>query len=301
MTIFDGLMSLAGLGVANKHSGVFIEKVSNAIEGGLKPWQTRRMALAEKDAAITKAEADIEIAAMQNRASVRVLAEELRDQRNIEAQIMKALPNIREDAKPEDMDDDWIANFFDKSRLVSNEEMQDLWAQVLAGEANEPGAFSHRTVNFLATLTKKEALEFRNFCSYNWKDQSGRYFPIIFEVRDNLPVAFTYSQLKHFDAIGLITFESTGSGMGFTTEALQLSYHGQYFDIAYIKQRTDDKHTRASIPAGRVSLTQIGNELASICKPVPDECVVEYVVKHWISRSRSVSCLIPVPKPTDLS
>ena len=34
------------------------------------------------------------------------------------------------------MEEDWIANFFDKCRIVSDSEMQSLWARVLAGEAN---------------------------------------------------------------------------------------------------------------------------------------------------------------------
>jgi hypothetical protein len=36
-------------------------------------------------------------------------------------------------------------------------EMQNLWAQVLAGEANSPGTYSKRTVNFLSSLDKKDA------------------------------------------------------------------------------------------------------------------------------------------------
>ena len=32
------------------------------------------------------------------------------------------------------MDNDWTVNFFDKSRIVSDDEMQNLWSRVLAGE-----------------------------------------------------------------------------------------------------------------------------------------------------------------------
>ncbi len=69
----------------------------------------------------------------------------------------KALPRLDENAKPDSIEDDWIVNFLDKSRIVSDNQMQDLWSRVLAGEANSPGTYSKRTVNFLSDLDKIEA------------------------------------------------------------------------------------------------------------------------------------------------
>ena len=69
----------------------------------------------------------------------------------------KAIPHLNEEAKPDAMEDDWVANFFDKGRIVSNPEMQSLWARVLAGEANIPSTYSKRTVNLLSDLDKSEA------------------------------------------------------------------------------------------------------------------------------------------------
>lgn len=66
------------------------------------------------------------------------------------------------------MDDDWIVNFFDKCRLVRDEQMQSLWARILAGEANKPGTFSRRTVNFVASMDKIDASAFTHLCSFCW-------------------------------------------------------------------------------------------------------------------------------------
>ena len=57
---------------------------------------------------------------------------------NMEGITAKALPLLNENAGPDSMDNDWIVNFFDKSRIVSDDEMQNLWSRVLAGEANAP-------------------------------------------------------------------------------------------------------------------------------------------------------------------
>src|SRR6266542_4826978 len=88
------------------------------------------------------------------RAMHRFIEEEAHRQKNIEDITAKALPQLEEGAKPDAMEDDWVTNFFDKSRIVSDTQMQDLWSRVLAGEANTPGAYSKRTVNFLSDLDK---------------------------------------------------------------------------------------------------------------------------------------------------
>lgn len=104
---------------------------------------------------------------MQHRALKRFLAEEENRQRNIESIIQKAIPNVHEDAKPEQIEDDWLVNFFDKCRLISEQEMQRLWSRLLAGEANAAGRFSKRTLGLLATLESTDAhllQKLRTFC-----------------------------------------------------------------------------------------------------------------------------------------
>ena len=54
----------------------------------------------------------------------------------------KAVPQLNKNEKPESMENDWIVNFFDKSRIVSDNEMQQLWSRILAGEANAHGTYS---------------------------------------------------------------------------------------------------------------------------------------------------------------
>jgi hypothetical protein len=130
--------SLINLGDLSKPANTFIKKISDAIGGLYKPFQIRRVAQAEADADKIRAVAQIEITELQHRAVSRLFAEEAKKQHNIEAITLKALPDIKSDSLPENVEDDWIANFFDKCRLISDEQMQSLWARILAGEANSP-------------------------------------------------------------------------------------------------------------------------------------------------------------------
>jgi Protein of unknown function (DUF2806) len=111
---------------------VLIEKIAEAVDGIARPWQIKRVAEAEAEADKIHAVAQIEISELQRRAVTRLFAEEAKKQNNTEAITAKALPELNSDAKPEDVEDDWIANCFDKCRLISDEEMQKLWAKVLS-------------------------------------------------------------------------------------------------------------------------------------------------------------------------
>ena len=52
--------------------------------------------------------------------------------------------------------------------MVSDDDMQQIWAGILAGEANNSGSFSRRTVNLVADLDKRNAQLFRNLCGFAW-------------------------------------------------------------------------------------------------------------------------------------
>ena len=65
-----------------------------------------------------------------------------------------------------EVDHDWTARFFNDVQDVSSEEMQQLWARVLAGEVDRPGQFSLRTLDTLRNMSVGEAKLFAEACNY---------------------------------------------------------------------------------------------------------------------------------------
>src|SRR5271169_5455329 len=124
---------LANLGELTKPASVLIEKISDAVGGVFKPYQIVRVAKAEAEAERIQAEARIQITDLHRRAMHRFLEEEAKKQSNIEAVTQKALPLLDKNSCPQNVEDDWITNFFDKSRIISDEGMQQLWSKLLAG------------------------------------------------------------------------------------------------------------------------------------------------------------------------
>ena len=138
------------LGNRTKAAKALLKKTSETGVGPFAYWKINLAAMAKAAAALIEAQSEIEITELQQRSTWRLLEEESQYQKNMEGITAKALPQLDENANADSIENDWLFNFFDKSRIVSDNEMQDLWARILAGEANTPGTYSKRTVNFLS-------------------------------------------------------------------------------------------------------------------------------------------------------
>ena len=250
----NSLVNMSGL---TKPADTLIKKVSGAVGGWFAPYQIRRVAKAEAEAALIKAQTDIEVTALHRRAAHRFIEEEAQRQKNMEDITDKALPQLNENARPESMDNDWIANFFDKCRIVSDDEMQRLWSRVLAGEANVPGSYSKRTVNFLSDLDKAEAELFTKFCGFGW--QIGNIVPLVFDVQAEIynRYGINFNALSHLESIGLVQFNHL---TGFLRQKLPKKCDVFYYGRPLALQMPHD--TDNELELGKVLLTRIGQELA---------------------------------------
>lgn len=100
--------SLINLGDLSKPATVLIEKISDAIGTLYEPRQIKRIAHAEAEAEKIKVMAGIEVSEIQQRALVRLVQEEGKKQENIESITANATSQLKDDAKPEELDEDWI-------------------------------------------------------------------------------------------------------------------------------------------------------------------------------------------------
>ena len=73
--------------------------------------------------------------------------------------------STQDSSTPLGVDSGWLLNFLDKSKTVSDDEMQDLWASILAGEANFAGSYSPKTLTIVTDVDQKVATLFNTFCS----------------------------------------------------------------------------------------------------------------------------------------
>lgn len=114
----------------------------------------------------------------------RIVHKELRRQENIDnvTEIAAQQLSQEESVSDEPVDEDWTTRFFNIVEDVSDEEMQQLWGRILAGEVKRPKTYSLRTLELLKNISKREADVFTrasNFVIISWGS------PFIFRGEEN--------------------------------------------------------------------------------------------------------------------
>ncbi len=287
----NSIVSIGDMGPAAK---TLVEKISALVGAIFEPYQMKRIARAEIETSIIREQGAIEIAELSKRALHRFLQEETSKQANMEGITSQALPLLDNDSKPERVDDDWITHFFDKCRLISDSEMQSLWARILAGEVNAPGNFSRRTISLVSDLDKSDAELFSTLCGYTWVIES----PMLL-VYDEDHEIYTkngvhFSSLTHLENIGLITFAGlTGFRRTELPRSVNTHYFGQNLECVFPGDSGN------SMDVGRVMLTRVGHELAPISGSQPVDGFMEYIKDRWRSENYLVREIGEKDAPTD--
>ena len=251
-----------------KESGKYlIDRVFDLF--GLNPIE--RDAKAKAKAKLIMAKAEIDEFDLRSRAAYRMINEEKKRQLNMESIVLKALPYLNDDAKPKDVEDDWITNFFEKSRNVSDEEMQELWAKVLAGETNASGSYSKKTVNILGDIDKGDAELFVRLCGYVWCLSWPE--TVVWIVTDDIynRNGINFESLTHLLSLGLVQFDNIRRFSHKLPQTTTIQYYDQSVTLAFPKERGNE------LDVGCVVLTRAGRQLFRVCGAKPVDGFFEYI------------------------
>jgi hypothetical protein len=226
----------------------------------------------------TLATAEGDVADIRTRAALRVQAEQLRQQQAIEEITVRALPHLTEKPDPAKVDDDWLIQFFGIAREVTNDDMRSLWARILAGEFNSPGAFSRRTLHVVGNLDQRDAEMFAVLRRFAVSDETHRPVPVVLNVRDEIyeNAGLSFAALADLDSIGLLRFDHiTGFNVGVGSTTLALAYCDQRFTLELPPSSLNE------LRIGTVMLTKAGIELAHSGGALPVPGFLEYLRVGW--------------------
>jgi len=239
-------------------------------------------------------------AALFERYSERAAYQNAMHQQNIEAVVEKAAEVLAHEVAVSDepVSQAFVNKYFRAIEDVSEPAIQALWGRILAGEVQQPGSFSLRTLAFLTTLTHEEAKDFERLCAHVWQFPGGKRMPIIFYKHDPSTMdpgyarQFRFETLAHLADIGLIDFKpQTGpyalAGFSVNAPATRIAYNGSMVTVSSLPRRKLFK-----IASGNVLLTKIGAELAPICKPAYDSQIMDDVVQEWMSKGYAISSAV---------
>lgn len=247
-----------------------LDVVSKAVGGMAAPKQILRIAEAEAEATLIQAEANEEAEDIRYRASRRREAQELRRQENIDLILAKAASVLPSKVSSEPVDEDWVHSFFNACQDIGNEEMQLLWARILAGEVAKPGSFSLKSIETVRLLRQSDAAAFQLFCRYLWDTADGPAHYVSPKIEDHLEQqGFGYIHYVRLAVAGLTPSEDTIT-MKLEPDSDVVSYFGMSYRLS-----NHNKYLRVRI------LTDAGLELRSLCTPEPDPIYRDLVIEDW--------------------
>jgi hypothetical protein len=271
--------TLIDIGKLAEPAKVLLEKLA---AGGwllFEPHQIRRVAKAEVAARRIRTLGDIEIAADEDRVLKRLARQAQREQLNIEKIAAGAVTLVEPTATPGEIDDDWLALFFDRAKLVSDEEMQSLWSRLLAGEANSAGRFSRRTLQLVGSLDKRDAHLITALFRYQWTMTGMTPVIVIMGLNNDVFArnGIDFNALTNLDALGIVSFNPTTQFRVYLpSHTMRASYFGTLYDFEV------PPASRAQLPVGVAMPTVHGLELATICGATAVDGYVEQCASEWV-------------------
>jgi hypothetical protein len=270
----------------------FIECVSKGIGRVYEPTAIIRKAKAEAEAGLILAQGDVAKRELIERAAQRLMHVETRRQENVESITGKALKELPENVSKEDVSSDWMAQFFENCQDVSEEEMQNLWAKLLAGEVARPGSFSRRTLHLLKTIDTRDAKAFTVYCSVCFTDSTHHF---AFEQKASLDAlkGRVRAVMPHLVSLGLLEAE-TRNFLVRQINGWLLNYSGNWYRLC-VADPSVGVSSPTIVPLR--FLTSVGQDLLKLGAPykIPEfvESLTLELANFQISLRESEPPIIP--------
>lgn len=176
--------------------------------------------------------------------------------------LQNALMSLRSDAKPGDVDNDWISQFMNKAKLVSDPEFQIIWGRILAEECNTPGYVPRSLLHVLEQMDRNDAEKFTAICAlsvYTMEGNTKEYTPIIIDEHMGdyySDKGVRLSDLIDLQALGLINVDISALSTGYTLKFDSSPVIIYYYDNTYVLPNGIKQFS-----VGNVIFTKIGQAL----------------------------------------
>lgn len=195
--------------------------------------------------------------ALLKRAGSRLAYQEISKQENIETIVDKACDEIKDQVVQtnEEVSPEWINRYINMAGEISTEQMQDLWAKVLAGEVIKPNSYSLKTLECLRNMSVADALLFERISGFIISDS------YLFNDKGlNSKYGISYDDILNLDDCGLINSSGLISLRKQSSNEKQILI--DFFD--YVLLFCSDKSQLISI--NNFPLTRAGKELLRVVK-----------------------------------
>jgi hypothetical protein len=209
------------------------------------------------------------------------VADQVRSEVNVARAVILAEEILGQDTQdPPDavVEDDWLSTWREYVGRVSSEELQRLWANILAGEVKAPGTYSARTLEFLRTLSKSEAEKIAKIAPYVIDNSFiARDFDAALEKN-----GIRFSTLLEMQELGILTgVDTIGLSITFTSNLPNIFQKGL---ICHNKILIVQRVGNVTLQLAAYSLTTLGKEIMRLGNFFPNSEYLTEVGKKVASQ-----------------
>lgn len=197
-----------------------------------------------------------------------------------------AIDDMSEDADINNIDEDWLLDFFDKVSNISNENIQKVWAKLLAYSASDRSICSKTLLNSLFLMSSEDISCFLNVCRFTLsemnadKEENITAYPIIYfsEYVNKYNIhGFSTFNLNRLQRLGLIEVDFISEYV-FSKKAIKLRYKNKLIEL----------DAKEKIKIGNVRFTYDGFLLYQITEKVYNSGILNELIEVWRYRKYSV-------------
>lgn len=177
-----------------------------------------------------------------------------------------AVEHLNSNSKPDRIDELWLNQFMEKSKLVSTYEVQLIWGKLLAEECNKPNSVPKSLLFVLEQMDSEDAEMFLDVCSctVHFKSPDDEDFsPVIFDFSNHYyaNTKISFESLFRLEELGLIKTNIGGN------EEFQLMFNKGPVKAEYNNETYVFPAREKAIAIGNILFTKSGKALYNAANP----------------------------------
>ncbi len=181
---------------------------------------------------------------------------------------------------PSSTSEDWFDKFREDAGLVSDEVIQDLYARVLADEAQTPGEVPLRVLGVMRYLDRETAEAFANvtLCGFE-----GKVAACGTKGRLHEHLGINLEMMSELEAAGLLTVGAMTYSTFSTATArvIRLFWHEK---VVYLRRKSGEEF---KLEYSTYGFTAAGRQIAKAVRPSPNSVALDLMVR-WLVEENAV-------------
>lgn len=189
-----------------------------------------------------------------------------------------ALESMDSNADPYNVDDDWLATYMDKVKMISDLDFQLMWSKILVGEIESPGSFSIRTLENLKRMSKRDAETLLKLAAVSFYVGNSAY------ISNKLPAGIKLEDIMRVAECGLMSETSVNLSVKVGTNQKANIYTKNIFGNIEVKE-----HQELTIDLSVYCFTISGVELLSAINYESDDNMIKELKKDLESKYEKIN------------